>query len=396
MLSFWKSKDKKEVAAPADSRQPAVARVQPTSCPTMQSLSSASDVMRDRCIGSLLGFFIGDALAMPVHWYYDLRQLRSDFGEITQYEAPKPRFPGSIMNLSNTGGGGRGSDEGDIVGTVILHGKKKYWLASGQYHYHHGMRAGENTLDSLVTLVLIKNMVKQGRLDCTDFVNDYVQFMTTPGTHNDAYAGTCHRMFFKNMVTNVPLPQCPDNDSHNVDAIDALMIVPPIVWANLNADKTQRDEAITAAISCTRNCSTALSYAHLYGDMLHAVATGQRTVAQAAVDAGRSIGVDIQATVNKSGQDPMTACYITTSFPAMLYFAAKYESQGLRRMLLASVNAGGENVARSSLLGALMGASVGASQIDADAGRAARLRDGLVLTEELESVAANFAGIFCN
>jgi hypothetical protein len=30
---------------------------------------------------------------------------------------------GSILNLSNTGGGGRGSDEGDIVGTVILHGK---------------------------------------------------------------------------------------------------------------------------------------------------------------------------------------------------------------------------------------------------------------------------------
>ena len=30
---------------------------------------------------------------------------------------------GSILNLSNTGGGGRGTDEGDIVGSVILHGK---------------------------------------------------------------------------------------------------------------------------------------------------------------------------------------------------------------------------------------------------------------------------------
>ena len=25
------------------------------------------------------------------------------------------------MNLSNTGGGGRGSDKGDVVGTMILH-----------------------------------------------------------------------------------------------------------------------------------------------------------------------------------------------------------------------------------------------------------------------------------
>lgn len=37
-------------------------------------------------------------------------------------------FPGSIMNLSNTGGGGRGSDQASIVGDVILHGKKKYWM----------------------------------------------------------------------------------------------------------------------------------------------------------------------------------------------------------------------------------------------------------------------------
>jgi len=28
------------------------------------------------------------------------------------------------MNLSNTGGGGRGSDKGSIIGDVICHGKK--------------------------------------------------------------------------------------------------------------------------------------------------------------------------------------------------------------------------------------------------------------------------------
>lgn len=46
------------------------------------------------------------------------------------------------MNLSNTGGGGRGSDTGDIIGKVILHGKKKYWLRGGSYHYHLGLDAG--------------------------------------------------------------------------------------------------------------------------------------------------------------------------------------------------------------------------------------------------------------
>jgi hypothetical protein len=37
------------------------------------------------------------------------------------------------MSLSNTGGGGRGSDKGDIVGSVILHGKKQYWMKGGTY-----------------------------------------------------------------------------------------------------------------------------------------------------------------------------------------------------------------------------------------------------------------------
>lgn len=53
------------------------------------STSSASEAVRDKVCGALIGFYIGDALAMPVHWYYDLGQLRKDFGKITKYEAPK-------------------------------------------------------------------------------------------------------------------------------------------------------------------------------------------------------------------------------------------------------------------------------------------------------------------
>jgi ADP-ribosyl-[dinitrogen reductase] hydrolase len=343
------------------------------------------EVLRDRCRGSLLGFFIGDALAMPIHWYYDIRQLREDFGKITKYEAPKSRFPGSIMNLSNTGGGGRGSDQGTIVGSVILHGKRQYWKKGGQYHYHHGMQAGDNTLDALVTLVMVKTLIKNNRLDASDFVKDYIAFMTTPGTHNDTYAGTCHRMFFTNMVAGTPLEQCPDNDSHNVDAIDALMIIPPIVWSMLNSSKEERDEAITTAIMCTRRCTVTIRYALIYADMLHSIATGKSTVAEAAITTGKSLGLDIFATlrINPSA-DPMTACYITAAFPALLHFAVKYADKGMRAMLLASANAGGENVARSALLGALMGAAVGADAIDAEIEQEdLRLKAGLVRKEEL-------------
>ena len=39
-----------------------------------------------RLSGALWGLFVGDALAMPVHWYYDLAQFREDFGYIRDYQ----------------------------------------------------------------------------------------------------------------------------------------------------------------------------------------------------------------------------------------------------------------------------------------------------------------------
>ena len=59
-----------------------------------------------------------------------------------------------------------------------------------------------------------------------------------------------------------------------------------------------------------------------------------------------------------NGEDPMAACYIDQSFPALLHFAYKY-ADSPEQAVLANANAGGENVARGSLLGAIMGAAFG-------------------------------------
>ena len=50
------------------------------------------------------GLFIGDAMAMPVHWYYRPRDIKEENRKwITGYEAPKDKHPSSILNLSSTG-----------------------------------------------------------------------------------------------------------------------------------------------------------------------------------------------------------------------------------------------------------------------------------------------------
>lgn len=44
----------------------------------------------------------------------------------------------------------------------------------------------------------------------------------------------------------------------------------------------------------------------------------------------------------------MSACYIDSAFPTLLYYAAKYGDDP-EQALLRSTNAGGENVARGAL-----------------------------------------------
>ena len=108
--------------------------------------SLASPSLHDRIKGAYYGICVGDALAMPVHWYYRPSDIVADFGRIVDFQAPKLRHPSSIMPLSATGTGGRGGQGGDIIGTVINHGKKHLWGVPNQ-HYHVGMKAGENTLN---------------------------------------------------------------------------------------------------------------------------------------------------------------------------------------------------------------------------------------------------------
>jgi hypothetical protein len=49
--------------------------------------------------------FVGDALAMPVHWYYNIAALQRDFGVIRDYQPPKvgKRVANPLPRLSGRG-----------------------------------------------------------------------------------------------------------------------------------------------------------------------------------------------------------------------------------------------------------------------------------------------------
>ena len=219
-----------------------------------------SKVSKDRVQGALWGLLAGDALASPTHWYYGgLRQVQGDYGRqgIRDYTKPVAEMQGSIMPRSNTDGAGRGSyneDRKTVIGDVINHGKKPYWNPRTSFHYHGTLAAGENTLEAQLSRLLVRTIAARGGVDDAAFRDAYVAWMTTPGSHNDSYASTCHRMFFANYVHGRRDPaDCPDNDRHNVDTIDGL-VLPSVaaVAAAYGGGPGARAEAVDAAVRVAR------------------------------------------------------------------------------------------------------------------------------------------------
>ena len=68
---------------------------------------------------AFLGSLVGDAIAMPAHWYYDRNALDRDYGDFDSYLAPRNPHPDSILWRSNIEPIGPKAD--------ILHDQAKFW-----------------------------------------------------------------------------------------------------------------------------------------------------------------------------------------------------------------------------------------------------------------------------
>ena len=241
-------------------------------------MPAIDDAVRDRIAGSLWGLFIADALASPTHWFYggDSQVKRAYAGGIRGYVKPNQECEGSIMNKSNTGGAGRGSNQGEIIGTVINHGKKKYWAPGKSIHYHCTLEAGENTLEASLVRVLIRSITRNGGVfDAAAFRKDYIYFMQTPGSHNDCYASTCHRMFFQNLVNGVAPEKCPSNDGHNVDTIDGLVLPTAVALATVGRPPAEAQAAVAACVGVTRRSPALEAHATVWMSLLRSVTSGE-------------------------------------------------------------------------------------------------------------------------
>jgi hypothetical protein len=110
------------------------------------------------------GSLAADALAMPVHWYYDREALRREYGKVDHFIAPQNPHTGSILWRSSYHAI---NEKGDI-----LREQAQYW-GQRDVHYHQFLKAGENTLNFKLAAELFALVRKSGGYDPDAWLERY-------------------------------------------------------------------------------------------------------------------------------------------------------------------------------------------------------------------------------
>jgi len=306
-----------------------------------------------RCRGAIYGLFIGDALAMPVHWYYDTSALQRDYGHVTDYVAPKNPHPDSILWRSSY----RALNEKGN----ILHDQSQYWGKRG-IHYHQFLEAGENTLNLKLCALLMESLNAHRGYSSDDYLKRYIAFMTTPGNHRDTYVEEYHRHFFTNYAGGKPPHHCGVTEKH----IGGLLGLVPLIIFYRHFPSRARDAAFEH-LSLTHLGQKMTTAAELLVHLLLEVLSGKplrEVLLQQIGDQKNPLyGHPYREWLAESdamvvGRRLSTACYVEESVPSVIYLALKYHDEP-EQGLIVNTNLGGDNVHRGAVLGSILGAMNG-------------------------------------
>jgi len=331
------------------------------------------ELKRSRAKAALVNLFIGDALSMPVHWFYNPFDIIKFFppNGIAKMQAAPKLHPNSIMNLHSTTSGGRKNNKNiiqqDVVGDVILKGKKHLWN-SPNIHYHHGMKAGDNTLNAWWAKWLINSLSRDGSYNSNTWSKEYVNLMTSnKPEHPDTYAESCHRGFFANYILGKDLKHC-GAITHDTPSMGALVTVAPLALALLSKEPldivqkyckehvwlTHPDDDLMNVVD---------SYVLLLDSLINMPAEDSNELVEKAIEKAANIipRTNLQKLLDQKKEDSYVlgnlyslACYISDSWPSVCYLASKYYKNP-KKALLKNTNLGGENAHRGSVLGTIIG-----------------------------------------
>jgi len=310
--------------------------------------------MREPLQDGMVGALVADAIAMPVHWYYDTAALDRDYPNLETYQAPRNPHPDSILWRSRYTPRNKDAD--------ILHDQAAYWGQRG-VHYHQFLAAGENTLNFRLGLELLALISKLGAYDSEAWLERYIRCMRTLGWHRDTYVEEYHRAFFDNLALGRAPAKCGIKDIH----IGGLTPVPFLLSAMdlVGQPYNENDfELVKRHLALTHHGSAIARAGLAFAAILDALADGvvlREAIAEHAGSFVHTGQMDMWSAFEDRqvvGRHLTSACYLPESFVGSLYFAWKYHDD-FSAGVLANAKCGGDNAHRGVVVGALLGAANG-------------------------------------
>lgn len=349
--------------------------------------------IQNRAMGAIMGAFIGDALGLGPHWYYDLAELRRDYGNwITTYTDPKP---------------GR---------------------------YHSGLKAGQLSQAGIILRLMLRSLVERDGYDEADFCRrmDEELFPLLDGTPVNGPGGytsqSIRNAWRQRVQQKLPWGKT-GGHADTTEAIERTLALAvryafqPRELATTISDNTRLTQIDDTVVSMTVAYGAVLGLLvqghvlnkSLSGKLMRLVKTGKlpfHAITHPTLQlprpgdpdpprAGRFASPDALVTpsyVAEAAADPDIRiepawkvsivygmpCAIYHQLPAAYYLAARFHDD-FESAVLHAVNGGGQNQARAILTGALVGAQAGLSGIPQ------RFLDGLEDGETLQRLARDLA-----
>merc|ERR1712048_162491 len=164
----------------------------------------------------------------------------------------------------------------------------------------------------------------------------------------------------------IPPEDCPEG-GEDIETIESLSTLIPVILAAARRAPEQAENEIYQTIRVTRQCTRVVAwYGRILSSAMRRILAGEGLAQIAeAISAEMNPGSGSLATTIQGRKDPMASTFIVESFPSMLHYMYRYESS-VKELVLANVNAGGENTHRGHILGALAGAAHGMKGIPSD------------------------------
>jgi ADP-ribosylglycohydrolase len=309
---------------------------------------------KDRIMGAIIGVLIGDALGVGHHWYYNLENLKKDFGPwISDYHDPKSNGSSRFAEVH-------------------------------RLRYDSGVRAGNVSQTGQLYIMLLESIVEKGIYDQDDFVSRVDKFFETlDGTsYSGLYTDQAIRETWKHRHDGIGW----DNPKVGSNAITSEAAQMNVILAALYHD--EHDDLVNLAKQAHRNTKLfyyndftithSISYALVVCGLIKNVPLEEMTKHIGSID--RAIiskyapYYDSLIQVETGGivWDPEITfdpphliskvyglhCEIQQLLPAAYYLVHRYPDD-FEKAVLSAVNGGGNNMARAALTGGMSGAMVG-------------------------------------